>query len=273
MDYTKIVDIFEASSKTKKTVLLIPSEQGTRYNYIYTSEELSKYFRVVVMDIPGLGSRSHEKPKRSAVLAAIKATIETHCPGKKATLLGLSMGGYLALQFAAGNPDMVDGLILVGCNVEQYGVQQISHAGNDLVYNLLSYKERQNIFPKYYNTVARDRMVRAYLTTVMNYDHGFECANLMMEPEFEYYAKAIAEFPRKILFLTGEKDYRGAEAKFLQAAQTKVPNHPEKGGRLAIFPIVQHEVLLHQDTFDAAHKEILDFLEKDVYGKTSAIDL
>jgi len=270
MDHTRTVDIFEGPRQTQKTVLLIPSEQGTRYNYIYTCEELSKNFRVVAMDLPGLGARSSEKVKRTAVLAAIKEAIETHCPGKKATLMGLSMGGYLALQFAGQNPEMVEALILAGCNVEQYGLQQISHGANDLVYSMLSYKERQNIFPKYYPLVDRKRMVRAYMTTVMNYDHAYECANMMMEPEFETFANIIAGFPRKILFLTGEKDYRGAEVKFLQAAQKK-PDTPDKGGRLAIFPNVAHEVLLHQDTFDAVHREITDFLERDVHGGQIAL--
>jgi len=271
MDYSKNVDVFEAPSKTKKTLLLIPSEQGTRYNYIYTSEALSKQFRVVAIDIPGLGSRSNEKPKRTAVMAAIKSAIETHCSGKRATLLGLSMGGYLALQFAALNPDMCDGLVLVGCNCEQYGIGQVSHGASDLVYNFVSYKERQNIVPRLYDTVAKDRLTRAYLTTVMNYDHAFEFANLMMESEDETYYRAILAFPRKILFVTGERDHRGAEVKFLQAAQSKVKDCPEKSGKLAIYPNVGHEVLLHQDSFDNVHKDILEFLEKEVYAKT--IDL
>jgi len=272
MDHSKTTDIFEGPKGSTHTLVLIPSEQGTRYNYIYTAEELSKYFRVVTLDLPGLGSRSKERVRKTAMLDAIKTCIESYCPTKKATLMGLSMGGYLSLQFAAKYPDMVDSLILVGCNVEQWGIQQISHGATDIGYNLLSYEDRANLMAKLYPTVAPDRMIRAYMTTVMNYDQAFECASMMMEPDHGFFVKCIKDFPRKILFLTGEKDYRSAEPQFFQAAKGG-PNEPEKGGKNQLFANVGHEVLLHQDTFDAIHATIKTFLTTDVYPDQSTIPL
>lgn len=186
--------------------------------------------------------------------------------------MGLSMGGYLSLQFAAKHPEMVDSLIMVGCNVEQWGIQQISHGATDVGYNLLSFEDRANLMAKLYPTVNSDRMIRAYMTTVMNYDQAFECASMMMEPEEGFFVKCIREFPRKILFLTGERDYRGAETKFVQAAQGGSGNH-EKAGKNQIFANVSHEVLLHQDTFDAVHTAIRVFLKEDVYPDQSSIPL
>jgi len=85
----------------------------------------------------------------------------------------------------------------------------------------------------------------------------------MMEPENEFYLKCIQVFHGKILFITGEDDWRGAEDKFLKAAQTKSAQCPEKDGTLYIStePGVGHDVLLHQDSFDEVHKEIKRFLD------------
>lgn len=82
----------------------------------------------------------------------------------------------------------------------------------------------------------------------------------------------LLEFPRKILFLTGEKDYRGAETKFLAAAQP-TDERKEKIGKLQIFPNVAHEVLIHQNTFDPSHKAILGFLKDEVYPDEATIHL
>jgi pimeloyl-ACP methyl ester carboxylesterase len=266
MDYSKTVDIFDTGVH-KQTLLLIPSEMGTRYNYIYSCEELSKYYRVVAMDLPGTGARSDERVNMSGMLQAIYDCIQTNCPNKKAALMGLSMGGYLALRFSAKYPEMVQALILVGCNVEQYGASQIPHAGADLVYSFLNKKERSNIMRKTYPTVDTDRMIRAYMTTTMNYDKAFDFAMMMMEEESEFYLKCIQDFQGKIFLITGENDWRGAEEKFLNAAQKKTETHPEKSGKLLVVPKVAHEVLLHQDSFDQVHKEIRDFLAEVFHDK------
>lgn len=55
----------------------------------------------------------------------------------------------------------------------------------------MSWEERTNYMAKLYPDVSRDRMERAYMTTVMNYDHAFECASMMMEPEEGYYIRCI----------------------------------------------------------------------------------
>jgi pimeloyl-ACP methyl ester carboxylesterase len=258
MNYLKTADVFD-TGVSKQTLILIPSEMGTRYNYVYTIENLAKHYRIVVMDIPGSGSLSEEKPTLTNILQAISTCVNNHCPDKKAVLLGLSMGGYFALRFANKFPTMVRGLILVDCMSEQFGASQVTYASEDIFYSFLPKRERSYIMRKKFADVSPERVIRAYMTTVMSFDRAFEYASIAMESEPGFYLKCISDFPGKILFIVGETGWRSAEAKFLNAAQDQ-QEYPDKSGSIYVAPKVGHDVLLHQDSFDRVHKEILDFL-------------
>jgi len=258
MDYQKTVDVFD-TGVSKQTVILIPGEMGTRYNYIYTIEALSKHYRIVAMDIPGSGSLSEEKPTLTNILRAIHACLNVHCPDKKAVLLGLSMGGYFALRFANKYPTLVQGLILVDCMAEQFGASQVAYAGEDVFYSFIAKKERSYVMLKKFPNVSSERVLRAYMTTVMSYDRAFEYAAIAMESEPGFYYRCLSDFPGSILFIVGETGWRSAEAKFLHAAQEEEENSA-KSAKLCVAPKVGHDVLLHQDSFDEVHKEIREFL-------------
>jgi len=258
MDYTKSADIFD-TGVSKRTVVLLPPEMGTRYNYIYTVEHLSKYYRVVTLDLPGTGALAAEKPTLTSMLRSIYQGINSHCPDKKAVLMGLSMGGYLAMRFADKYPQMVQGLVLVDCMAEQFGGSQISFAGGDVFTSFLGKKDRSNIMKKKFPNVSPDRLIRAYMTTTMNTEKAFDFAAVIAESEEGFYFNCLADFPGKVLFVSGETGWRSAEQKYLYAAQDTVKNS-EKTAKVFIAPKVGHDVLLHQDSFDVVHKEIQDFL-------------
>ncbi|HVA74393.1 MAG TPA: alpha/beta fold hydrolase [Acidimicrobiales bacterium] len=76
----------------------------------------AEQFRTVVMDMPGFG-RS-ERPDFDRAYPKIAAEATARLMGglgiDKAHLLGNSMGGYVALEFALAHPDKVDRLVLMG---------------------------------------------------------------------------------------------------------------------------------------------------------------
>ncbi len=67
-------------------------------------------YRAVALDMPGFGNSPAADIKPAEVL---KAVINQVSPNG-AILLGPSMGGRIALEFTFANPDLVNGLILVG---------------------------------------------------------------------------------------------------------------------------------------------------------------
>jgi len=73
-------------------------------------------FRTVVMDMPGFGKSERPVFDRAypKVAADAAARLMDALGIEKAHLLGNSMGGYVALEFALAYPDKVDRLVLMG---------------------------------------------------------------------------------------------------------------------------------------------------------------
>jgi len=75
-------------------------------------------WRVLTIDLPGLGdSDVPGVPPSMAVVAAMVAATMTAAGIDAATVLGLSTGGYVALQLAADHPDRVTALALSSTSV------------------------------------------------------------------------------------------------------------------------------------------------------------
>lgn len=69
----------------------------------------------VAPDLPGHGERSDAFTLESA-LATIESTIESLPGAGPVVLVGLSLGGYLAMEFAGRHPERIDGLIPMACS-------------------------------------------------------------------------------------------------------------------------------------------------------------
>lgn len=85
----------------------------TRATWAPQREALSDEFRVVVPDLPGHGARSELDFRMERTLDLLTDVIDQEAGGS-ATLAGLSLGGYVATEFARRNPDMVDALVISG---------------------------------------------------------------------------------------------------------------------------------------------------------------
>ncbi|MET0974072.1 MAG: alpha/beta fold hydrolase [Leifsonia sp.] len=69
--------------------------------------------RAVAIDLPGHGTRMGEPFTVDAAIAAIDAAIDDL--GEPVLLVGLSMGGYIGMHYAATHPHRLHGLVAASC--------------------------------------------------------------------------------------------------------------------------------------------------------------
>lgn len=75
---------------------------------------LEPEFEVLTPDLPGHGSRAAEPFTMEAAAAAIALDVESAAPGQPVVVVGHSLGGYAAMEYAARHPHALSGLVTIG---------------------------------------------------------------------------------------------------------------------------------------------------------------
>ncbi|MFE7182071.1 alpha/beta fold hydrolase [Streptomyces erythrochromogenes] len=96
---------------------------GTRFSAGQWSPQLAALqadFEVAAVDLPGHGSRSAQPWSLGAASEVIAAAVDSLDRGP-ALVVGHSLGGYAALEFARRRPELLRGLVLAGASVSTTG--------------------------------------------------------------------------------------------------------------------------------------------------------
>jgi len=165
------------------------------------------------------------------------------CGGRKVTLLGASLGGAVALDFAATHPECVDRLILMDAGGESYAQPDpfMTSLAADPVTNLFQWRATNGLLP-YPHVWAKEggwrQALRAYLKS-----GGYQ--NRVSEP-------LIRTVPQPTLVLWGEED----DVLPVEDAYKYQEHLPNCVG-VQLIPSAQHAPALENPHFVA--KTVIDF--------------
>lgn len=87
-----------------------------RHMWIPVTKHLEDRFHTISIDLPQHGDRQEERFSIDGSIALISEVMD-HLAIESASLVGLSLGGYVAQAFAGEHPDRVNGLVLSGSTV------------------------------------------------------------------------------------------------------------------------------------------------------------
>ncbi len=85
---------------------------------------LSDRFRCIAVDQPGHGSRKEQRFTLDVAVANVLEALDTEADGR-AVIVGLSLGGYVAMTVAARHPEKVRGLVIAGSTREPAGLSRL----------------------------------------------------------------------------------------------------------------------------------------------------
>lgn len=96
-------------------VVLLHGLAGSSRELVPTAHALQGSYRVLLVDQRGHGAstRVPEDLSRDAFVGDVVAVLEELVPGRRATLVGQSMGAHTAFLAAAARPDLVDALVML----------------------------------------------------------------------------------------------------------------------------------------------------------------
>jgi pimeloyl-ACP methyl ester carboxylesterase len=88
--------------------------------------DLQAEFRVIALDLPGHGALADQRFTLEAARAQVLRVVDA-AAGGRAILVGLSLGGYVAMDVAAARPDAVLGLVVCGATAEPVGLRALPY--------------------------------------------------------------------------------------------------------------------------------------------------
>jgi pimeloyl-ACP methyl ester carboxylesterase len=106
---------------TAPAIVFIHGTRLTRAQWLPQVRRLSASYRCVAVDLPGHGARATEPFTIEGAVDAVTAAIDAEAESGTALIVGLSLGGYVAIETAVARPDRVLGLVLAGCSAEPVG--------------------------------------------------------------------------------------------------------------------------------------------------------
>ncbi len=101
-------------------ILLVHGSVVTRVIWRPQIQALSDRFRVIAPDLPGHGALAATPFTFDRAVETLVRIIETEAHGR-ALVVGLSLGGYVAIELARQHPGRVAGLVLSGCSLNFRG--------------------------------------------------------------------------------------------------------------------------------------------------------
>jgi pimeloyl-ACP methyl ester carboxylesterase len=101
-------------------VVLLHGGGGNRQMWTRAIHDLADRYRVVAPDLPGHGELRSQRFDLSRAADLVASVIDREAAGS-AVIVGLSLGGYVAIALAARSPERVSGLVLSGATAEYLG--------------------------------------------------------------------------------------------------------------------------------------------------------
>lgn len=199
-------------------IVLIHGAAWTRNMWMPQIEALSDEFRVIAVDLPGHGTL-REQPFR--LEAAVQAVIESirHQTSDRALVVGLSLGGYVAIACAHDHPQYIGGLVLSGCSMDYRGaIGLLSRLDSSLVTALFSEDRLTRMQGKALRSKFPESIVEPQLTA------GFSwkvMPQIYRELASHDYFTLFRSFTGPALIVNGENDKlnRKRETALLRVAQ------------------------------------------------------
>ena len=84
-------------------------------------------FRAIAVDLPAHGSRADEPFTLARAADLLADTIRDQASDGRAIVVGLSLGGYVAMALAARRPERIRGLVLAGATAEPVGLRSLPY--------------------------------------------------------------------------------------------------------------------------------------------------
>ncbi len=238
-------------ARDDRAIIFLHGMRVTRRMWQPQLKALATEFRLIALDLPGHGSMRDVPFRLDRAVDHVARAVDDAANGR-ALIVGLSLGGYVAMEFGARYPEKAAGLVVASASVEPKGWYNLPY--KILLATMAHLPERW-----------LSELNRALFLVV----YGKERAQPLIAPGFfmrggavgirditsREFGSKLAAYPGPVLLLNGARDlgFRLHEKRFLRTARR---------GRLEVIPGAFHIANIDQpERFSEAVRRFAQSLE------------
>jgi pimeloyl-ACP methyl ester carboxylesterase len=199
-------------------IVLVHGISWTRKMWIPQIEALSDEFRVIALDLPGHGALGEQPFRLKAAVQVVMESLRQQTHGR-ALIVGLSLGGYVAMACAHDHPQEIAGLMLSGCCIDYRGaIGVFSWLDSSLVTILFSESRLSRMQAK----ALRSRFSEALVEPQVEAGFSWKVVpHVYRELALHDFPAMLRSFQGATLIVNGENDKlnRKRESALLKVAQ------------------------------------------------------
>ena len=199
------------------SIVFVHSTRLTGAMWVAQQSELSGEFRTIAIDLPAHGARAGESFTLDGAVDVVAAAIRDHATGGRAVVVGLSLGGYVAMALAAREPALVRGLVLSGATAEPAGARSLAFLAFASLLDRVAAKRLDRLNAWFFRTRYPAALAEPIIAGGFWSKGGAQAVRAIAS---ERYLPRLAAYPGVTLILNGERDviFRLAAPTFTAAA-------------------------------------------------------
>ena len=200
----------------RTTIVFLHGTRLTGGQWAAQVADLAKEFTCLAPDLPGHGQASHVPFTLAGAAEAVVGEIDNGATGP-VILVGLSLGGYVAMEVAARWPDRVAGRVLAGATAEPIGPRALAYVGLARIFETVdpAWLTRVNVW--FFRTRYPPTMAEPIIAGGFHFVGGAVAVRSLVGQRFR---PRLARFPGRTLIVNGEFDllFRLSQRSFVDAA-------------------------------------------------------
>jgi pimeloyl-ACP methyl ester carboxylesterase len=210
------VDGGEGSDR-RPVIVFLHGTRLTGASWAVQIAALSGAYRCVAPDLPGHGTAAGTPFTLETAADHVLAVLDRESPDRPVLLVGLSLGGYVAMTVAARRPERVAGLAISGATAEPVGVRSLAYRGLATIFRVvpLPVLERANRW--FFGWRFPPEVAGPILADGFSFRGGAVAVRALVGERFK---PRLAAYPGPTLILNGEYDlfFRPPEPSFAAVA-------------------------------------------------------
>ena len=202
---------------SKPTIVFLHGTRLTGASWTAQVEDLGDEFHCLTPDLPGHGSARDVTFTVGGAAERVADLIARDAHGGRAVVVGLSLGGYVAMAVAAGWPKRVTGLAISGTTAEPVGPRSMFYRGLAALFAVVPENVLDAVNTWFFSWRYPPRIAEPIVRDGFSFAGGAVAVRALVGERFK---PRLAAYPGPSLLINGEFDlfFRPTERSFMTAA-------------------------------------------------------